>query len=304
MGAALQPTILAAALSLAALLGIAAALTAWGWPRRRTWDEWIEFRSPRRVTLPPAVGRTARLLSPPRTAAARLLQRLLPVEVLRYLGAQLRCAARDQRADEVVADWLLMTLAVGVISCLLELAGAIPGQLAGPLVLFPALFGWTRLIRAGAARRAVIAAQLPILVDLMALEQSGGGVGSRRAMELVVSRVGGEAAAVLRRCLASSAATGTEPLDRRLEAASSDLQIPSLAALAAVVRLQRQEGISSAAPLGRLARSLRDRQRDDLTARGRRALITMLLPIASCILLPFVLIILYPALERLSGALS
>lgn len=119
-----------------------------------------------------------------------------------------------------------------------------------------------------------------------------------------MSRVGGEAAAVLRRCLASSAATGTEPLDRRLEAASSDLQIPSLAALGAVVRLQRQEGISSAAPLGRLARSLRDRQRDDLTARGRRALITMLLPIATCILLPFVLIILYPALERLSGALS
>lgn len=304
MGADLQPTILAAALSLAAVLGIAAALTAWAWPRRRTWDEWIEFRSPRRAALPPAVGRTARLLSPPRTAAARLLQRLLPVEVLRYLGAQLRCAARDQRAVELVADWLLMTLAVGVVSCLLVLAGAIPGQLAGPLVLFPALFGWTRLIRAGATRRAVIAAQLPILVDLMALEQSGGGVGSRRAMELVVSRVGGEAAAVLRRCLASSAATGTEPLDRRLEAASSDLQIPSLAALGAVVRLQRQEGISSAAPLGRLARSLRDRQRDDLTARGRRALITMLLPIATCILLPFVLIILYPALERLSGALS
>lgn len=73
-----------------------------------------------------------------------------------------------------MADWLLMTLGVGVISCLLVLAGAIPGQLAGPLVVFPALFGWARLIRAGASRRAVIAAQLPILVDLMALEQSGG----------------------------------------------------------------------------------------------------------------------------------
>ncbi|MHB8394080.1 MAG: type II secretion system F family protein [Candidatus Dormibacteria bacterium] len=304
--AGLAPSLSWAALglSLAVLLAVTAAVTAWSWPRRRTWDEWVDFRNRRRGARPAPVGTTARLLRLPRAAVATFLRRVLPVEVFTMLAAQLRCAARDGGPDEVIADWMLMTVVAGVIVSLLALVGAIPIPLVVPLVIIPVFLGWARLVRAGARRRTAIAVQLPILVDLMALEQSGGGVGSRRAMELVVSRVGGEAAAVLRTCLAGSATTGTEPLDLQLEIASRDLQIASLASLAAVVRLQRQEGIATAAPLGRLARGLRDRQRDDLTARGRRALITMLLPIATCILLPFVLIILYPALQRLSGALS
>ena len=102
----------------------------------------------------------------------------------------------------------------------------------------------------------------------------------------------------------ASATAGTPQLDRQLEMAGVQLDIPALSALAAVVRIQREEGVSTSSPLGQLARGLRDRQRDELLARGRKALITMLFPVALCILLPFILIILYPALSRLTTAFS
>jgi Flp pilus assembly protein TadB len=142
------------------------------------------------------------------------------------------------------------------------------------------------------------------LVDLMALEQRGGGVGARAAIELVVNRLNGEAALLLRGCLTLSAMAGTPQLDRQLEGAADQLGIPALSALAAVVRVQREEGVAASSPLGQLASGLRDRQKDEMLTRGRRALVTMLLPVAFCILLPFLIIILYPALARLTTAFS
>ncbi len=286
----------------AAVLALAAGVIFMAWPRRRTMDDWLDSRAASRMSVSPASPR--RPLGRPVRVTARTLRPVLPAGSVRWLAVRLRSAARDEPPEELIASWFLVfALAV----CLLvgpALLGVIPAPLILPIGLAPLLLDLSRLLRAGANRRAAIVAQIPMLVDLMSLEQSGGGVSSRRAMELVVSRVRGEAAGVLRTCLAGSATAGTPPLDAQLEDAAHQLGIPALAALAAVVRLQRQEGISAATPLGRLARGLRDRQRDDLTARGRRALVTMLFPVAVCILLPFVVIVLYPALERLSGALS
>jgi Flp pilus assembly protein TadB len=201
-------------------------------------------------------------------------------------------------------DQLLIVLGAGVVFAALAAAGMLPYPIAVLIVLLLPVLGGLRILRAATARRGAAVAQLPILVDLMALEQRGGGVGARRAMELVVARVRGEAAAILRDCLTSSAAASSPPLDRQLEQAAERMQISALSALAVVIRMQREEGISAGSPLGNLARGLRDKQRDELIARGRRALVSMLLPVAVCILLPFILIILYPALERLAGALS
>ncbi|MFZ0168393.1 MAG: hypothetical protein WA695_06950 [Candidatus Dormiibacterota bacterium] len=195
---------------------------------------------------------------------------------------------------------LMVTLTFALTALVLD--GFLPLNLA-VLVVVAVPLGVAAAVgqRAGRRRRAILD-QLPILVDLMALEQGGGGVGPRAAIELVVSRLDGEAAILLRNCLASSATAGTPQLDRQLEGAGTQLDISALSALAAAVRIQREEGVSTSSPLGQLARGLRDRQRDELLTRGRRALVTMLLPVALCILLPFVIIILYPALERLSAA--
>jgi Flp pilus assembly protein TadB len=286
----------------AAALALAAEVIFAAWPRRQTLDEWLDSRAESRMSSAEAQPR--HLLNRPVRVVVRAIEPLVPAQSARWLAVRLRSAAREDLPQELLASWLLV---FALASCLLTgpaLLGLIPVSMIVPIAMAPVLLDLSRLLRAGANRRAAIVAQIPILVDLMSLEQSGGGVSSRRAMELVVSRVRGEAAGVLRTCLAGSATAGTPPLDAQLEQAAQELGVPALAALAAVVRLQRQEGISTAAPLGRLARGLRDRQRDDLTTRGRRALVTMLFPVAICILLPFVIIVLYPALERLSGALA
>ncbi len=286
----------------AAVLALSAVAIFVAWPRRRTFEDWLDARAASRMTA--SRPGSHRLLGRPARTLVRAIGPALPAEVVSWLAVRLRSAAREDPPEELIASWALV---FALVVCLLTapaLLGLIPASVILPASVVPVLVDLYRVLRAGARRRAAIFAQIPILVDLMSLEQSGGGVSSRRAMELVVSRVRGDAAAVLRTCLAGSATAGTPPLDAQLEQAAAELGIPPLAALAAVVRLQRQEGISTATPLGRLARGLRDRQRDDLTTRGRRALVTMLLPVASCILLPFVIIVLYPALERLSGALS
>ena len=288
----------------AALLAMFAAIIAIAWPRRQTWERQLAKRARERAW--PAPARAAGRSWPPlplRTLAI-LLRPVLPDGLMSWLRASLRSAAFDVLPEEVIALDLLLTLLLVGGALVLSSLQLLPPPLAGAAIPVPTLGIAAHLLRRASRRREAIAGQLPILVDLMALEQSGGGIGARRAMELVVSRVGGDAASLLRGCLAGSAAAGTASLDDLLEQRAAQLGVPALGALAAVVRLQRREGISAAAPLGRLARSLRHRQRDDFTIRGKRALVTMLLPVATCILLPFVIIILYPALERLSSALS
>jgi tight adherence protein C len=191
---------------------------------------------------------------------------------------------------------------LGCLLMALVLDGVLPLSVAVLAVMAVPLGVAAQVVQRAGRRRRAILDQLPILVDLMALEQGGGGVGPRTAIEFVVSRLEGDAAMLLRNCLTSSATAGTPQLDRQLEMAGSQLDIAALSALAAAVRIQREEGVSTSSPLGQLARGLRDQQRDQLLSRGRRALVTMLLPVALCILLPFVIIILYPALERLSAA--
>jgi tight adherence protein C len=197
---------------------------------------------------------------------------------------------------------MLLMVALGCLLTALVLDGVLPLNFAVLAAVAVPLVGAAEVGQRAGRRRRAILDQLPILVDLMALEQRGGGVGPRTAIELVVNRLEGDAAMLLRSCLTASATAGTPQLDRQLEMSGTQLDIAALSALAAAVRIQREEGIATSSPLGQLARGLRDRQRDDLLSRGRRALVTMLLPVALCILLPFVLIILYPAIERLSTA--
>jgi tight adherence protein C len=218
------------------------------------------------------------------------------------MSGQLNRAGIALPLEAVVSGALLLTVTLVCLLTALVADGVLPLNLAVLAAVAIPLAGVAELGQRAGRRRRAILDQLPILVDLMALEQRGGGVGPRAAIELVVNRLEGDAVILLRSCLTSSATAGTPQLDRQLEMAGTQLDIAALSALAAAVRIQREEGVATSSPLGQLARGLRDRQRDELLSRGRRALVTMLLPVAVCILLPFVLIILYPAIERLSAA--
>ncbi len=279
----------------AAAVAVLAALAGWTWPRRRTWGERVAAARRRRLQAPGSAD-------PPRGWLARAGGRLP-----RHLRARVR-QALDRSGYELGAEELLGRLIAAeaialVLATLLVLSTSLPVQLLS-VVAVPPLIVAGALQRSARRRRASILGELPLLVDLMALEQAGGGVGARRAMELVVARSAGPAAAIIRDCLTRSATAGSPPLDGELERAAAQYRLATLAALAAVIRIQRAEGIATGAPLGNLARGLRDRQRDRVTEEGRRALVAMLLPVAACILLPFILIVLFPAITQFGKAFS
>lgn len=288
----LGPLSLAAAALVALLVGMA----SWVWPRRPSWEEWVLAGRRRRQAAPPGAGSPGGWLAAAGSHLPRGLQARLRVELDRAGSGLTAEEFLGRNMAALAAAWLLV-VALGSLGWaplpLLLLAAGLP-----PL----ASAAW--LVRATRRRRAGILDELPLLVDLMALEQTGGGIGSRRAMELVVARTTGPAAAILRDCLSRSATPGSPSLDGELEGAADHHRIPALQGLAAVVRIQRDEGIATGSPLGNLARGLRDRQRDRLTERGRRALISMLLPVAACILLPFILIVLFPAISQFGRAFS
>jgi Flp pilus assembly protein TadB len=289
----------------AALLGSAVGIFGAAWPRHPTVEQWLRHRTQRR-SQGPADRRFShrRGLASVEARLAGVVQLSLPSSLKAALSSLLTRAGISTSPETAVAIFLSLLAALTAVILALAIASVMPASVAVLVVLAAPLGVVARVIQMAGRRRRAIVDQLPILVDLMALEQGGGGVGARTAMEFVVSRLGGEAALLLRDCLTLSATSGTPQLDRQLEAAAVQLNIPALSALAAVVRIQREEGVSTTSPLGQLARGMRDRQRDELLSRGRRALVTMLLPVALCILLPFVIIILYPALQRLSAAFS
>lgn len=288
-----------------AFLAAGTALLAATWPRRPTADEWLRHRIERRsrhqgVPRPGAPGQLGRIF--PNLGVA--IYRRLPVPARAALSGLLVRAGISATPETVVTMSLLSMVVLASPLLALVAVGMLPLSVAILAVTSVPLVVAARVVELAGRRRRAIADQLPILIDLMALEQGGGGVGPRTAIELVVNRTDGEAARLLRRCLTSSATAGTPQLDRQLEKAADQLAITALSALAAVVRIQREEGVSTTAPLGQLARGLRDRQKDELLSRGRKAMVKMLLPVSLCILLPFVMIILYPALARLSAAFS
>jgi Flp pilus assembly protein TadB len=289
----------------AALLAALGGLLAATWPRRPTVEEWIRHRTERRSTARRALRKGVWLrLGRVLWRLGGAVNRLLPAASRAALSGLLSRAGITAPPETVVTLSLLLMVALASVLIALVVEGLLPTSVAVLAVMAVPLGVAAQIVQRAGRRRRAILDQLPILVDLMALEQGGGGVGARTAIELVVNRLEGEAAMLLRDCLTSSATAGTPQLDRQLEKAADQLSIAGLSALAAAVRIQREEGVSTSSPLGQLARGLRDRQRDELLSRGRRALVTMLLPVALCILLPFVIIILYPALERLSAAFS
>ena len=220
------------------------------------------------------------------------------------LDASIRRAGWSETPERV----LVLTL---VRSAVLAAIGSSSGQLFGPsaavaLALAGAAAGvaWSAysLHAAITRRRARLARELAPLLELFILELGGGG-SALAALGSVTLQIDGELAYELRRLLIASNVLGSQSFESRLNHLATDLQIPAIASLATIIAAGREYGTSVAPGVRALASDLRQSQRRELIAHSRRALNHVLFPAAIGVLLPFLCILLFPAVTTLQRSL-
>ena len=175
---------------------------------------------------------------------------------------------------------------------------------ANPLVL--GLFGFSvglglcgwGLRSAIAQRRRRLTAELVPLLELLTLELSGGG-NALSALGAVTMQVQGELAEDLRQLLIASQVSGSISFETRLLQYSEHIEIPALSSVATIVGASREYGTGVIQGVRALATDLRRAQRRDLITHSRRALNHVLLPAAVGVLLPFLAVLMFPAVTAL-----
>jgi len=200
----------------------------------------------------------------------------------------------------------LSAFAVGLSACLAVLAAAGGSilQLGGTPVLVAAGLACgaglcSLAVRTSiASRRRRLAAELIPLLELFTLELSGGG-SALAALATVSSRLQGDLASDLRRLLIASQVVGSTPFETRLMRYSDHLSIPAIASLATILAASREYGTGALQGVRALATDLRHAQRRELIAHSRRALNHVLLPAGIGVLLPFLAVVMFPAVTAL-----
>lgn len=152
-------------------------------------------------------------------------------------------------------------------------------------------------------RRTRLSRELAPLLELFILELGGGG-SALAALGSVTLQFDGELAYELRRLLIASSMSGSASFESRLSDLARELQIPTLASLATIIAASREYGTSVAPGVRALASDLRNAQRRELIAHSRRALNHVLFPAAIGVLLPFLCILLFPAVSTLQRNLQ
>ena len=217
-------------------------------------------------------------------------------------------AIRRAGWSETPERFLVLTLVRGAVFAAI---GSSSGLLFGPstamtLAIAGGLAGiaWSAcsLGRAVTGRRARLARELAPLLELFILELGGGG-SALSALGSVTLQVDCELAYELRRLLIASNVLGSQPFESRLSDLAAELQIPAIASLATIVAASREYGTSVAPGVRALASDLRQSQRRELIAHSRRALNHVLFPAAIGVLLPFLCILLFPAVTTLQANL-
>ena len=158
---------------------------------------------------------------------------------------------------------------------------------------------WGRLLRAGHVRRRRLLAELAPTLELMSLELSGGN-SPHGAIAAVTARTDGELSRELRRLLAAASVSTAASFESRLAMMAERLDLPPLAGLAAVMETSRNYGSGVGQGVRALAVDLRRAQRREVIATSRRALTRVLLPAGVGVLLPFMAILLFPAVSTLA----
>ena len=154
----------------------------------------------------------------------------------------------------------------------------------------------------GLSRRTRLNRELAPLLELFVLELSGGG-SPLSALGSVTLQLQSELAADMRALLIASQVGGSAPFESRLRDLSERLQIPALDSLATILGASREYGTRVTDGVRALAADLRRSQRREVIAHSRRALNHVLFPAAIGVLLPFLAILLYPAVSTLQASL-
>jgi Flp pilus assembly protein TadB len=196
--------------------------------------------------------------------------------------------------------------AIALSACLAILGASTASSIAVGAAPFTCLLGilaglllpWLALRSAVAQRRRRLEAELVPLLELFTLELGGGG-SAVSALGSVTIQVQGELAADLRRLLIASQVAGSASFESRLVEYSDLARIPAIGSLATILAASREYGTGVVQGVRALATDLRRAQRRELIAHSRRALNHVLLPAAVGVLLPFLAVLMFPAVTAL-----
>ncbi len=216
-------------------------------------------------------------------------------------------AARWLAAAIERAGWRETPQRVAAMAVALALSMAAAGSLVGPIMAPVGLVTGCVVVlaclsTAAERRRRHIAGELVPLLELFTLELSGGG-SALAALGSVTVQVEGELAADLRRMLIASQVTGSVAFESRLLDYAERTGIGALASLATLLTASREYGTGTSQGVRALATDLRRAQRRELITHSRKALNQVLLPAAVGILLPFLGVLMFPAMSVLQGSL-
>jgi hypothetical protein len=217
-------------------------------------------------------------------------------------------AARGRLAREIErAGWRetpdrVMATAAGVSSCV--------GVIAGQHLAAAGVFGFVAgsiacavvLNAAIVKRRRRFSGELVPLLELFTLELSGGG-SALAALGSVCVQVESDLAIDLRRMLIASQVAGAVSFEARLIEYAEAHDIAALSSLATILAASRDYGTAASQGVRALATDLRRAQRRELIAQSRRALNNVLLPAAVAVLLPFLGVLMFPAVSVLQRSL-
>ena len=223
-------------------------------------------------------------------------QRLQNFERLRdHLALQIERAGWRESPERVAV--LSAVLSVGL--CALGLSASIFVQEVNAAVF--ALAGATA--GAGAVglalRSAINSRRRRMSRELAPLLELGGGGSPLSALGSVSMQVDGELAVELRRLLITSQVAGSVTFEPRLREYAERIDLPALSSLATILTASREYGTAVSQGVRALAADLRRAQRRELIAHSRRALNHVLFPAALGVLLPFLAILLFPAVSSL-----
>lgn len=224
----------------------------------------------------------------------------------RVTRARDRLATMLERAGWNETPERACVFAIGLAACLAVLgassAAVLPGGTA--TVLSWLGFGcglgvpYLALKAAVDRRRGRLEAELVPLLELLALELSGGG-SALSALGSITMQVQGELAADLRRRLIAAHVAGSTSFESKLIEYSELHEIPAIGSLATILAASREYGTGVVQGVRALATDLRRAQRRELIAHSRRALNHVLLPAAIGVLLPFLAVLMFPAVSAL-----
>ena len=222
---------------------------------------------------------------------------LRPIFVARRrLARDLERAGRRESPERLLLAGFAVAICVGLVGAALSAVVAIFG--------FVATCFWLLLTLRGtiAKRKRRLLGELVPLLELFTLELSGGG-SALSALGSVCVQVESGLAVDLRRMLIASQVAGSGPFEARLIEYAEETEIPALGSLGTILAASRDYGTAASQGIRALATDLRRAQRRELIAESRRALNNVLLPSAIAVLLPFLGVLMFPAVSVLQRSL-